>query len=275
MTANVVPMRRPAGTREGGRFAPTGHAENAVSLVPAAGSTGHAGAPADGLPSSPDKVFTAPTGSMTGVDPKARAALLDETAPTVSDPDGRYPVTIGPKYDRDQWRSAAEVARLLRADLKAAQESAALPPSAVFSVRSESFAGGQSVRVEIRNLPDRDILDDHPDYPNRLNRDARELERTVRRMANAYNRDASDGQSDVFDVHYYAQVSIETEASRQSRQYLAAEEEIQACWRRGVAAHRARGAPGSYADTMEGAAVRQHLTQLEAEHRARQAVRQR
>ena len=76
-------------------------------------------------------------------------------------------------------------------------------------------------------------------------------------------------------MHYYAQVSIETEASRQSRQYLAAEEEIQACWRRGVAAHRARGAPGSYADTMEGAAVRQHLTQLEAEHRARQAVRQR
>ena len=234
MTANVVPMRRPAGTREGGRFAPTGHAETAVSLVPTAGSTGHAGAPADGLPSSPDRVFAAPTGSMTGVDPKARAALLDETAPTVSDPDGRYPVTIGPKYDRDRWRSAAEVARLLRADLKAAQESAALPPSAVFSVRSESFAGGQSVRVEIRNLPDREILDDHPDYPNRLNRDARELERTVRRMANAYNRDASDSQSDVFDVHYYAQVSIETEASRQSRQYLAAEEEIQACWRRGV-----------------------------------------
>jgi hypothetical protein len=169
-------------------------------------------------------MFAAPTGSMTGVDPKARAALLDETAPTVSDPDGRYPVTIGPKYDRDRWRSAAEVARLLRADLKAAQESAALPPSAVFSVRSESFAGGQSVRVEIRNLPDREILDHHPDYPNRLNRDARELERTVRRMANAYNRDASDSQSDVFDVHYYAQVSIETEASRQSRQYLAAEE---------------------------------------------------
>ena len=70
--------------------------------------------------------------------------------------------------------------------------SAALPPSAVFSVRSESFAGGQSVRVEIRNLSDREILDDHPDYPHRLNRAARELERTVRRMANAYNRDASD-----------------------------------------------------------------------------------
>jgi hypothetical protein len=45
-----------------------------------------------------------------------------------------------------------------------------------------------------------------------LNRPARELERTVRRMANSYNRDASDRASDVSDVHYYAHVSIETES---------------------------------------------------------------
>jgi len=161
---------------------------------------------------------------MSGVDPAARAALLDETAPTVTDPEGRYPVVIGPKYDRDAWRTSAQVAGLLRADLKAAQRSGALPPSAEFSVRSESFAGGQAVRVEIRNLPDSEILDDHPDYPHRLNRDARELERTVRRMANTYNRDASDPQSDVYDAHYYAHVDIETESSRRTRQRLAAQE---------------------------------------------------
>ena len=51
-----------------------------------------------------------------------------------------------------------------------------------------------------------------------------EFERTVRRLANAYNRDASDRQSDVYDVHYYAHVTIETEASRRTRQSLAAEE---------------------------------------------------
>lgn len=99
-----------------------------------------------------------------------------------------------------------------------------LAACAVFSVRSETFTGGQAVRVEIRNLQDREIQDDHPDYPHRLNPAARELERTVRRMANAYNRDASDRQSDVYDVHYYAHVSIETEAGRRIRQRVAADE---------------------------------------------------
>ena len=129
-----------------------------------------------------------------------------------------------PKYAVDPHPSSVEVARLLRADLKAAQASAALPPSAVFSVRSEAFAGGQAVRVEIRNLSDREILDDHPDYPRRLNRAARELERTVRRMANAHDWDASDRASDVYDVHYQAHVSIETERGRRTRQRMDAEE---------------------------------------------------
>lgn len=74
--------------------------------------------------------------------------------------------------------------------------------------------------MEIRNLPDREILDDHPDFPHRLSPAARELERTVRRVANAYNRDASDRQSDVYDVHYYAHVKIETEGGRRTRQHL-------------------------------------------------------
>ena len=175
------------------------------------------------MPPRPEKHVPGPTGSLADFDPAARAALLDVTAPTVRDPEGRYPVVIGPKFDPRRRCASAEVAKLLRADLKTAQSSGALPRTAVFSVRSELFAGGQSVRVEIRNLPDREILDTHPDYPDRLNRDARELERTVRRMANAYNRDASDSQSDVFDVHYYAHVTIETEAGRATRQRLDAE----------------------------------------------------
>jgi len=220
MTPNAAPPRRAAGTPDGGQFAAVGHREASVALTePAAHQAGNPGWSRTG-----DAACAAPTGTLTGVDPAARAALLDETAPTVTDPEGRYPVVTGPRYDPDQWRTSAEVARLLRADLKAAQQSAALPPTAVFSVRSESFAGGQAVRVEIRNLPDPEILDDHPDYPHRLNRDARELERTVRRMANAYNRDASDRQSDVYDVHYYAHVMIETEAGREARQRLAAKE---------------------------------------------------
>jgi hypothetical protein len=199
---------------------------------------------------------------------------MDETAPTVVDPEGRYRVVVGPRYDPARWRSSAEVARLVRADLRAAQARGALPPSAVFSVRSDSFAGGQSLRVQIRNLPDREILDDHPDFPRRLSPAARELERAVRRVANAYNRDRSDSQSDVFDVHYYAHVSIETEADRDTRQLLAAEEKIRAIWRRRAADHRASAAPGNFGDTDLGGSLRTRLRELADTHRARQVARQ-
>jgi len=147
MTPIVVPLRRAAGTPSGGQFAAAGHREAGVALTePAVKSTAGKQVP----PPEPGEASTAPTGSMAGVDPAARAALLDETAPTVTDPEGRYPVVTGPKYDRGPRRTSAEVARLLCEDLKAAQQSRALPPTAVFSVRSESFAGGQAVRVEIR-----------------------------------------------------------------------------------------------------------------------------
>lgn len=107
----MIPRRRSAGTPAGGQFAPAGHTEPGVTLSPA--STAPA---ADGTGSAspllpePDAEFTGPTGSLTGFDPAARAALLDETAPTVEDRDGRYPVVIGPKYDPATWRSSAEVA---------------------------------------------------------------------------------------------------------------------------------------------------------------------
>jgi len=244
----VIPRRRCAGTPVGGQFAPAGHTEPGVTLSPAATAplADGTGSASPLLP-GPDAQFTGPTGALTEFDPAARAALMDETAPTVIDPEGRYPVVVGPRYDPARWRSSAEVARLLRADLRAAQAGGALPPSAVFSVRSDSFAGGQSVRVEIRNLPDREILDDHPDFPRRLSPAARELERVVRRVVNAYNRDRSGSQSDVFDVHYYGHVSIETETDRVTRQLLAAEEKIRAAARRTAAA-----ASGRDSDTEDG-----------------------
>ena len=238
MRHQVIP-RRSAGSPVGGQFAPAGHTEPGVTLSlvvpgPPAGADGSASR----LPPSPGPRFTGPTGSLTGFDPAARAVLMDETAPTVVDPEGRYRVMVGPRYDPARWRSSAEVAGLVRADLRAAQARGALPPSAVFSVRSDSFAGGQSVRVQIRNLPDREILDDHPDFPRRLSPAARELERTVRRVANAYNRDASDRRSDVYDVHYEAHVSIETETDRDTRQLLAEQEKVRAARRRSAPSGR-------------------------------------
>ena len=69
----------------------------------------------------------------------------------------------------------------------------------------------------------------------------------VRRVVNAYNRDRSDSQSDVYDVHYYRHASIETETDRDTRQRLAAEEKIRAAARRTAAV-----ASGRDSDTEDG-----------------------
>jgi len=67
-------------------------------------------------------------------------------------------------------------------------------------------------------------------------------------MTNAYNRDASDRASDVYDVHYYAHVMIETEAGREARQRLAAKEKVRAVRRRRATGYRESGSPGSFGD---------------------------
>jgi len=58
----------------------------------------------------------------------------------------------GEKYDRAQWRSSADIAKGIRADIKAAVTAGDLPGKDAgfkYSVRSESFAGGQAVNINV------------------------------------------------------------------------------------------------------------------------------
>jgi hypothetical protein len=58
----------------------------------------------------------------------------------------------GSKYTG--WRSSAEVAKDYRADVKAAIKAGELPPGLKLSVKSNSYTGGQSIDVTVREVGD-------------------------------------------------------------------------------------------------------------------------
>lgn len=129
------------------------------------------------------------------------------------------PDFYGSKYTG--YRPAAEVAKLIRAELKAAQKAGELPTEIKFSVTSDYFSGGQSVSVEIRGWTDEEVWEtyqDAYDMPRKSIRPAAAgVKRKVERIANAYNRDRSDSQVDYFDVMYYCRVEFESDWRRQYR----------------------------------------------------------
>lgn len=137
------------------------------------------------------------------------------------------PDFYGSKYDG--FKPAAEVAKKVRADFKAAQAAGEIPATIKFSVVSESFAGGQAVRVEIQGRPEAEVwYEEIVQYAGferperRMTPEAKEVMRKVEAIANAYNRDRSDSQVDYFDVMYYCTVSYESDWSRKYRAQQAA-----------------------------------------------------
>lgn len=126
--------------------------------------------------------------------------------------------TYGPKYHTlDRHASAADIAKAVRADVKAATKTGDLgdyPPQIKFSVRSDNFAGGCSVDIIIRNAPDEWLWSDKtdPNYgDNRriVSAEARQLADRLRSLLHAYNHDGSDTQADYWDVRFYGQVFAE------------------------------------------------------------------
>lgn len=64
-----------------------------------------------------------------------------------------YERVYGEKSQRG-WRKAADIAKLIRADIKAAIAAGELPGSAKnYSVRSRSYAGGQAIDLVAKDLP--------------------------------------------------------------------------------------------------------------------------
>jgi len=114
----------------------------------------------------------------------------------------------------------AEIAKLVRADIKAAQRDATLPADAVFRVRIQRYSMGQSLNVDIDTMPDTWTYNhpgQEPDYPNNIAAHgghtpaAKAAVGTVEQIVNSYNRSRRDYQL----VHFYSNVTIRDEHSQQ------------------------------------------------------------
>jgi hypothetical protein len=101
--------------------------------------------------------------------------------------------TVGTKYEATKDLDIAEVAKLVRKDLKEAY------PRYKFSVRIDRFSMGQSLDVVVSNSG----LSRHSDAANGL-------ERKVKEIVDAYNFDDSDSMTDYFHVAFYSGVRVES-----------------------------------------------------------------
>lgn len=124
----------------------------------------------------------------------------------------------GEKYAATKDLSRVEIAKLIRADIKAAVASGALP-AAKYRVWTESYSGGSSIDVEIGAFWIANLFN-----PERLEREANNLgvcghDRysaaamrvigAVRSIVAAYNYDGSDIASDYFHVRFYSSVDFD------------------------------------------------------------------
>jgi hypothetical protein len=111
-----------------------------------------------------------------------------------------YQARVGSNYKG--WRDAAEIARDVRADLKAASKAGAIPADVKVSVRCEKYAGGQSVKVGLSGW-ERSRIWDIGSQGWKMTEEAQAVESFVEGIRESYNRDASDAMTDYFEVVYY------------------------------------------------------------------------
>lgn len=132
----------------------------------------------------------------------------------------------GSKYDKVKGFTRAEIAKLIREDIKLARkiskqvaEPGALktvdpigdsPAGIRFSVRTENYSGGGSIDVFIRNIPSGwgfELQKDDWGEPMEMPTPAlRSLAKELKKIMDAYNYDGSDITTDYFDVRFYGSV---------------------------------------------------------------------
>lgn len=135
----------------------------------------------------------------------------------------------GAKYAATERLDLADVAKLIRADIKAQV------PGVKVSVRISRYAGGQSLRVDVKSVPEgvevanaeRVRFDlEHGPYAYThlplLSAEGEAILAQLRAIVSAYNRDNSDIQSDYFDVRFYSNCTFESSVREASRARVAA-----------------------------------------------------
>ena len=150
-----------------------------------------------------------------------------------------YEMTYGTRYhDLPENADVADIAKLVRKDLKAAVKAGELPTEfeghpVTFAVITERFAGGAGIDIEIRGVPDgvdrREMTPSEYDYyPGRVRTTeaAVELKAKLAGYLNAYNFDGSDVMTDYFHVNFYSDVRFEGGWARKEREARSARRKV-------------------------------------------------
>lgn len=121
--------------------------------------------------------------------------------------------TYGSKYHDTEHLDIAEVAKLVRADIKVGQAVGVLPVTLTYGVRIARYSGGKSVTVTVTGLADAEHFTTDDYGRSVLTPAAQLIEDTLKAILWAYNYDNSDGQRDYYEGRFAAQVDIETDAT--------------------------------------------------------------
>lgn len=126
-----------------------------------------------------------------------------------------YGYVVGSKYK--SGLDITEIAKLVRADIKAAIAEGSLPKLKT-SVRISRYSGGQSLDVCVTDCSVDVINDAYVAFelehginvynPERWNTQVgKNIDSRLRSIVEQYNYDRSDAQTDYFDVNFYSEVS--------------------------------------------------------------------
>jgi hypothetical protein len=138
----------------------------------------------------------------------------------------RQATVYGHKYSREL--GGAEIAAFIRNDIKEAVRRGELP-RAKYSARLQRFAGGKSITITYADVPF-DLFNPeflkfeietrgHKFYEgDRFSLERKDLEKKLTEIANAYNYDGSDIQSDYFHVNFYLRVHADHDHERRQRE---------------------------------------------------------
>ena len=155
----------------------------------------------------------------------------DTPVPAYCNPANKFE---GLKYDRN--RTTTECAACIREDIKAAQKRGILPKIKI-STTCQYFAGGSSISVNIKSLPEGQALYT-PEYiiatknlsqpvpydfyprPAVYAAPVQKWLDALQEIVNSYNMDNSDSMSDYFHVNFYDHVQIHWEIESEVRKSL-------------------------------------------------------
>lgn len=135
--------------------------------------------------------------------------------------------TRGSKFESTRDLDIKDVASMIRADVKQAIKTGALPGGLKTSVKIERFSGGQALNIAVKYLDGSifnpnwvkatknfaeffsDEVHEVQRQEGRYSAELQEVKKKLQEIGDAYNRDNSDSMSDYFDKRFYLHVGVD------------------------------------------------------------------